>query len=130
VPAGEGARGRRIEVGRCFRQAGWRDDMITYPLAIGFAGSLFDDFAEQRETVIRVFERRARRERLRRGKIGADLRLAQEGSAIRELTAVGPVARETRRMRKQLREGNFRDYRRRRRRADRRALFFLAHGAT
>src|ERR1700677_1083696 len=44
VPVGEGARGRRIEVGRCFRQAGWRDDMMTYQLAMGFAGSLFDDF--------------------------------------------------------------------------------------
>src|SRR5271163_4314218 len=44
--------------------------------------------------------------------IGPDLRLAQEGPAIRELTAVGSVARETRRVRKQLREGNFRDFRR------------------
>lgn len=61
------------------REAGRRDDVIIDPPTIWLTGHLLDDFAQQRETVIGVFERNARRERLWRREIGAKLRFTEEG---------------------------------------------------
>jgi len=51
-------------IGRRLCEVGGGDNVIMDPPAIRLTGHLLDHFAEQRETVIGVFERDAGRERL------------------------------------------------------------------